>query len=150
MKKIHLLYAIALLPIGLVAQKGHGNQGGGHANGHDNGNKNDKVIIKTQPNVVVVNENKTKPKKVKYRHGNPKWGPSNGYTHRYIYFPEHQSYYDCTEGTYIYKKGEAWTTSSSQPVFISNIDNTKKVELDLDNEPKPQVHFNEHISLYRQ
>ena len=72
MKKIKLILASALLPIALLAQKGHGhgNHGGGHGNKH--GNKHDRIVIYSQPNVIVVNEKKAKPYKIKYRHGNPK------------------------------------------------------------------------------
>lgn len=119
------------------SQKGHQKHKGkaGKASSYNNYEK----IVVHDPNSYY----KTK------RKGPPPWAPAHGYRHRYIYFPEHKCYYDMYEGYYVYRKGTLWVTSFIKPVFIINIGTTKKIELNIDSEPYPQVYYKQHIILYR-
>lgn len=131
MKTIVLIGLMLLcIPHFVVAQKGNG-----HAKKH--------VKYKENYKHDVVVYHKTK------RKGPPDWAPANGYRHRYIFFPEHRCYYDNYYGVYIYRKGKIWVSSYTRPWFIINISTTKKVELNIDDIPKPQIYFEQHISIYK-
>lgn len=142
MKTLNLIAFILSIPFLGIAQKGHFK--------HHGHNKHfEKNVIKINDyhyghnNVIVYNNYK----KIK-RKGPPYWAPAYGYRHRHIYFPHYQCYYDNYSGIYIYRKGGIWISSASIPVFIADIESTRKVELLIDNEDKPQVYFSTHLSLY--
>lgn len=118
------------------AQKGH-HKGKGK-------NKHHVHVVQAHPghDVHVVSYKKVKKK------GPPSWAPAHGYKHRYVYFPEHHCYYDNTKGHYIYRKGTVWVTSFNRPVFMINVNTTRKVELQIDNAPRPHIYFEQHIALY--
>lgn len=139
MKTFVWIIMLILLPIIGFSQKGH----------HKQKNHNEKMTkTKSYNGYEKITVYDTKKYKTK-RKGPPPWAPAHGYRHRYIYFPEHKCYYDIYEGYYIYRKGTLWVTSFVKPVFIINISTTKKVELNIDSQPWPQVYFEQHIILYR-
>lgn len=132
MKTIVLISLMLLcIPHFAIAQKGKG-----HAK------KQVKYKENYKHDAVAYHYHKTK------RKGPPDWAPANGYRHRYVFFPEHRCYYDNYNGFYIFKKGSVWVTSYNRPWFILNISTTKKVELNIDNIPKPQIYIEQHITLY--
>lgn len=140
MKTIILIISTLLIFNISFAQKGKGNHGGRHIQHINDGPKHNHNSSRA---VVFYNQ----PVKIK-RNGPPSWAPAHGYRHRYIFFPEHNCYYDNYNGIYIYRKGSIWITSYTLPQFIFNIGVTRKVELNIDAVPKPQIYFEQHIALY--
>lgn len=132
MKNILLIIVVVLIPTFAFSQKGHGANHGKH----NNAGRVNKIIVHNHYSTSIK------------RKGPPSWAPANGYRHRYIYFPEHKCYYDNYNGFYIYRKGTVWVTSYYLPAFIINIGSARKIELNIDDVPNPQIYFEQHITLY--
>ena len=150
MKTIILILAIALIPFYSFSQKGHGkghgNGNGGKEKSYKGGNKSSKksaVVVSPRGQSGVVY-------KEKKRHGPPSWAPAHGYRHRHVYFPAYKCYYDTYNGVYIYLSGTRWVTAISPPTFMLNVNlsSARKVELNIDDVPKPQIYFEQHVVLY--
>jgi len=89
------------------------------------------------------------PKKTKTNHkkevGPPPWAPAHGYRAktRYVYFTEHNFYYDNSKGVYIYLVGRNWEVSASIPRLFKGIDFNAAVKIDLDLEANDPQRYNE-------
>lgn len=64
----------------------------------------------------------------------PQWAPAHGYRAKtkYIYFPEHNFYFDLNAGNYIWWSNGKWTISASLPGLYTsiNLHTARQVELD--------------------
>lgn len=64
----------------------------------------------------------------------PKWAPAHGYRAktRYIYFPQHNFYYDLQRSAYFYINNGGWSMSVSIPTpFINiNLGVSRQIQLD--------------------
>lgn len=69
-----------------------------------------------------------------FAQGPPKWAPAHGYRAktRYIYFPQHNFYYDIRTHNYFYLNGGNWSISVAIPTpFISiNLGHATQIQLD--------------------
>jgi len=84
--------------------------------------------------------------------GPPPWAPAHGYRAktRYVYFTEHNFYYDNTRGVYIYLSGKNWEVSASIPDLFKNINLSAAIKVDLDFESDdPQKYNSDHRKKYR-
>ena len=158
MKTIALILTLACLPILGFAQKGHGKEygHGGNSKHNENGRGNHGDYIHENHKPKHYKESKTVAYnnnhyyKSKHKHyPNPYWAPDYGYNHRHVYFPEYGCYYDTYTGMYIYREGPVWVTSVNVPTFMVHIGTCRKVVIDLDYTPSPQIYFQQHISIYR-
>lgn len=69
---------------------------------------------------------------------------------RYVYFPEHNFYYDLEEGLYIYLSNGVWAFSYNVPVYYANIDLAIAPIIELDiHINRPYLHNHDHIVWYR-
>lgn len=96
------------------------------------------------------------PKKVKTSYkketGPPPWAPAHGYRAktRYVYFTEHNFYYDNNEGVYIYASGKNWEVSASIPDIFKNVNLAAEVKIDLDfSADNPQKYNADHKKKYK-
>lgn len=94
-------------------------------------------------------------KKVKTSHkkevGPPPWAPAHGYRAktRYVYFTEHNFYYDNNEGVYIYLSGKNWEVSAKIPELFKNVNLAAEVRIDLDfSSDNPQKFNADHRKKY--
>lgn len=84
--------------------------------------------------------------------GPPSWVPSHGYRAktRYVYFTEHNFYYDNDKGVYIYMSGKNWKVSAKIPELFKNVNLIAEVKIDLnffaDN---PQKYNTDHRKKYK-
>ncbi len=84
--------------------------------------------------------------------GPPSWAPAHGYRAktRYVYFTEHNFYYDNSNGVYIYLSGKNWEVSASIPIAFKSIDLSGAVKIDLDYEADdPQKYNLDHKKKYK-
>lgn len=94
--------------------------------------------------------------KIKKEQGPPPWAPAHGYRAkyevRYIYFPEHNIYYDQKSGVYISLRGKNWEVSAEIPLSLNTeklrISTQVALDLSFDTE-KPQRENDVHKKLYR-
>ncbi len=99
--------------------------------------------------VVVV-------KKGHHRHGrvavyHPRWAPRVTFTHRWVFYPYHNFYWDNMRAVYVYKVNTVWVTNAEAPESISKMDleKEKHVELtDVDDSDSVQVSNDEHLKAY--
>lgn len=88
----------------------------------------------------------------KEKHGPPSWAPAHGFRAqtRYIYFPEHNIYYDLKLGVYIYYKSNKWITSVdiSKDLGIIDLNVATKIELDYTGD-HPEHYNKEHKEKYK-
>ena len=96
------------------------------------------------------------PKKVKTTYkketGPPPWAPAHGYRAktRYVYFTEHNFYYDNDRGVYIYMSGKNWEVSARIPDLFKNVNLTAEVKIDLDfSADNPQKYNADHKKKYK-
>lgn len=84
--------------------------------------------------------------------GPPPWAPAHGYRAktRYVYFPDHNFYFDIQRGMYIYLIGGAWTVAATLPSLYAriNLKTSRQVELDFYND-NPQRHNKDHIIKHK-
>jgi hypothetical protein len=85
--------------------------------------------------------------------GPPPWAPAHGYRAktRYVYFPQHNIYYDTQRSIYIYvNSGGNWEIGAKMPrgVNRSTLRDSRQVELRL-NIDNPQRYNTEHLRRYR-
>ena len=66
--------------------------------------------------------------------GPPPWAPAHGYRAktRYVYFTDHNFYYDNDKGVYIYLSGKNWEVSAKIPDLFKNVNLAAEVKIDLD------------------
>ncbi|OWP74825.1 hypothetical protein [Flavobacterium oreochromis] len=87
-----------------------------------------------------------------FSQGPPDWAPAHGYRAktRYVYFPDHNFYYDLQAQNYIYLKGNNWEIKASLPSpFINiNLGQSSQVELDFYGE-RPYFYNENHIVRYK-
>jgi hypothetical protein len=83
---------------------------------------------------------------VKKGGGPPPWAPAHGYRAktRYVYFKDHDVYYDHTRGVYISISGGKWVVSAKIPTKLSGIDLAvaAKIDLDFDGDEPQREHTN--------
>ena len=110
--------------------------------------------------ILSISENgfaqKKGPKKAKTSYkkeaGPPPWAPAHGYRAktRYVYFSEHNFYYDNNKGTYIYLSGKNWEVSAQLPSLFRNLDLNAAIKIDLDYEAdNPQSNNVDHKRKYK-
>ena len=87
-----------------------------------------------------------------FSQGPPPWAPAHGYKAktRYVYFPDHNMYYDLQARNYIYLNGRNWEIRAKIPTpFISiNLGRSAQVELDFVGE-RPYRYNTTHIVKYK-
>ena len=78
---------------------------------------------------------KTEVKKEK-QHGPPSWAPAHGYRvkTRYVFFKEHETYYDLKKGVYISYKNGNWEISAEIPLELKNIDLEGAIQIEVEYE----------------
>lgn len=82
----------------------------------------------------------------------PKWAPVHGYRAktRYIYFPEHNFYYDLQRRSYFYLNNGSWTISVSIPGPFININLGRATQVQLDYYGTYPYYYNtEHCTKYK-
>lgn len=83
---------------------------------------------------------------VKKGGGPPPWAPAHGYRAktRYVYFKDHDVYYDHTRGVYISISNGKWVVSAKIPTKLSGIDLAiaAKIDLDFDGDEPQRDHAN--------
>ena len=59
-----------------------------------------------------------------HRHSHPSWAPSYGYRYntRYIYYLDHNAYYDCYRDVFLVWTGRSWRVSSRIPDAMLSVD----------------------------
>ena len=86
------------------------------------------------------------------KEGPPSWAPAHGYRAKtnYVYFPDHNFYFDIEENVYIYMRGEQWQVDVKLPSLYAWIDlkGALGVELELTTD-SPQKHNVDHIIKYK-
>jgi hypothetical protein len=86
------------------------------------------------------------------RNGPPPWAPAHGYhaKARYIYFPEHNFYYDMHNRLYVYSDGPHWHSGHSLPPVYSwiNLSYSRQVQLDYYGD-RPYYENHYHADRYR-
>ena len=83
--------------------------------------------------------------------GPPPWAPAHGYRAktRYVYFQDHNCYYDNDRGVYIYLKTGSWEVSAKIPDLLKNVDLSVAIKIDLDLDADNPQKFNaEHRKKY--
>ena len=83
--------------------------------------------------------------------GPPPWAPANGYRAktRYVYFQDHNCYYDNDQGVYIYLNTGSWEFSANIPDLLKNVDLSVAIKIDLDlDADNPQKYNAEHCKKY--
>ena len=84
--------------------------------------------------------------------GPPPWAPAHGYRAktRYVYFTEHNFYYDNNNGVYIYLSGKNWEVSAEIPDLFKKVNLAVEVKIDLDfSADNPQKYNADHRKKYR-
>ena len=82
----------------------------------------------------------------------PRWAPRVTFTHRWVFYPYHNFYWDNVRAVYVYKVNTVWVTNAEAPESLSKIDleKEKHVELaDVDDNDSVQVSNDEHLKTYR-
>ena len=83
--------------------------------------------------------------------GPPPWAPAHGYMAktRYVYFQDHNCYYDNDRGVYIYLKTGSWEVSAKIPDLLKNVDLSVAIKIDLNlDADNPQKYNAEHRKKY--
>ena len=83
--------------------------------------------------------------------GPPPWAPAHGYRAktRYVYFQDHNCYYDNDRGIYIYLKTGSLEVSAKIPDLLKNVDLSVAIKIDLDlDADNPQKYNAEHRNKY--
>lgn len=85
------------------------------------------------------------------KHGPPHWAPAHGYNAetRYVYFPQHNFYYDMHRRVYIFSDGPEWHMAPALPSVYAwiNLGNSMQVALDFYGE-RPYVENHYHCEQY--
>lgn len=69
---------------------------------------------------------------------------------RFVFFPEHNFYYDVVRGVYIYPSEGAWIYSEAVPSVFAHIDLALVPIIELDiNIERPFIHNHDHLVWYR-
>ena len=80
--------------------------------------------------------------------GPPAWAPAHGYRAktRYVYFQDHNFYYDNNRSVYIYLKSGNWEVSAKIPVQLKSVNLSAAIKIDLDLDlDNPQKFNAEHL-----
>lgn len=83
--------------------------------------------------------------------GPPPWAPAHGYRAktRYVYFTQHNFYYDNNKGVYIYMSGKNWEVSAQIPDLFKHVNLATEVKIDLDfSQDNPQKFNADHRKKY--
>ena len=87
-----------------------------------------------------------------FAQGPPPWAPAHGYRAktRYVYFPDHNFYYDLQARNYIYLNGANWQIRASlpSPLLRLNLGRSAQVELDFVGE-RPYRYNTTHVVKYK-
>ncbi|UII19403.1 hypothetical protein [Fulvivirga ligni] len=98
-----------------------------------------------------VKDYKTEYKGKSKQNGPPPWAPAHGYRAktRYVYFKDHDVYYDHERGVYISLSGKGWKVEAKLPDVLQKIDlnTTARIDLDFDGLDPQRLH-KEHMKLY--
>lgn len=111
------------------------------------------VVIATSSELFAQKKGQKKDKTTyKKETGPPPWAPAHGYRAktRYVYFTEHNFYYDNDRGVYIYMSGKNWEVSAKIPDLFKNVNLTAEVKIDLDfSADNPQKYNADHQKKYK-
>lgn len=80
----------------------------------------------------------------------PSWAAAHHYTaDRDVYFPDYYTFYDPERG-YIYWNSGKWTTSTTVPSYMSNVDmNSARIQIiDEDTHMRPEVKYKTYRETY--
>ncbi|WP_428225102.1 hypothetical protein [Flavobacterium sp.] len=84
--------------------------------------------------------------------GPPPWAHAHGYRAktRYVYFPDHNVYYDLQARNYIYLSGRNWEIRANLPttLFHLNLGRSAQVELDFAGD-RPYRYNADHLVRYK-
>jgi hypothetical protein len=84
--------------------------------------------------------------------GPPPWAPAHGYRAktRYVYFPDHNMYFDLQKNMYIFLSGGGWMVAATLPRVYANINlkTSRHVELDFYSE-NPQRNNKDHLVKHK-
>ena len=110
------------------------------------------LLLLTVDNSYSQGKSKNKVKtSYKKETGPPLWAPAYGYRAktRYVYFQDHNCYYDNDRGVYIYLKTGNWEISAKIPDLLKNVDLSAAIKIDLDMDVDNPQKFNvEHRKKY--
>lgn len=111
------------------------------------------IVIATSSELFAQKKGQKKVKTTyKKETGPPPWAPAHGYRAktRYVYFTEHNFYYDNDRGVYIYMSGKNWEVSAKIPDLFKNVNLTAEVKIDLDfSADNPQKYNVDHQKKYK-
>jgi hypothetical protein len=89
---------------------------------------------------------------VSFSQGPPPWAPAHGYRAktRYVFFPDHNVYYDLTARNYIVLRGSRWEVRATLPKLFANINlrRSSQVEIDFVGD-RPQRYHTLHLAKYK-
>ncbi|MBL6445017.1 hypothetical protein JMN32_01765 [Fulvivirga sp. 29W222] len=97
-------------------------------------------------------KNKNKKYKAKESVGPPPWAPAHGYRAktRYVFFKDHDVYYDNEKGVYISVSGKGWEVSAKLPSILKGIDLKAAAKIDLNySGDRPQKYYDRHKKKYQ-
>jgi len=104
------------------------------------------VVMLTISTEAFAQKKGPKKEKTSYKKetGPPPWAKAHGYRAktRYVYFTEHNFYYDNNKGVYIYLSGKNWEVSASIPSLFKNVDLGVALKVDLDLEADDPQKYN--------
>lgn len=112
------------------------------------------VMVTVASSELFAQKKNSKKVKTTYKKetGPPPWAPAHGYRAktRYVYFTEHNFYYDNDRGVYIYMSGKNWEVSAKIPNLFKNVNLTAEVKIDLDfSADDPQKYNADHRKKYK-
>ncbi len=81
--------------------------------------------------VVVKNKNHRVRKAVVYH---PHWAPRVSYSHRWVYFPRHNFYWDNLRNVYVIRTSTVWVTTETTPKEVEKVDLSKEKQIELSEE----------------
>jgi len=112
------------------------------------------VMVTVASSELFAQKKNSKKVKTTYKKetGPPPWAPAHGYRAktRYVYFTEHNFYYDNDRGVYIYMSGKNWEVSANIPDLFKNVNLSAEVKIDLDfSADDPQKYNADHRKKYK-
>lgn len=112
------------------------------------------VVLAIMSTESLAQKKGPKKEKTSYKKetGPPPWAKAHGYRAktRYVYFTDHNFYYDNNNGVYIYMSGNNWEVSASIPSLFRNVDLGVALKVDIDLEADDPQKFNaDHKKKYK-
>lgn len=94
---------------------------------------------------------KPKVEKKHKQQGPPSWAPAHGYRSktRYVYFKDHDVYYDNDRGVYISLSGKNWKVDAKLPDVLRKVDLKLATKVDIDFAgDNPYVNHKSHLKAH--